>query len=112
MFSGLGSGIGSTPQPGHVPLKRPLTPTRIAAGDEVDAERGARRPNPEAEVSKPASTTSRAGRNAKRPVDDDGRPDGDGTGGRATPATSTRGKRNKYTLPPGHHHHPLPTTHR
>lgn len=109
MFSGLGSGIGSTPQPAPALLKRPLTPSRTPAYDEV--ERDPRRPIQEIDVG-PKSAANGQARSAKRRYDDDSRADGSGVEGRATPAgTATKGKRNKYILPPNHHHHPLPVAH-
>jgi hypothetical protein len=109
MFSGLGSGVGSTPIPAHTPLKRPLTPSsRTAAYEEHDEQRFARKQTQEAEIAKIVNTQSRS--RIKRPLDDENKVHETGEG-RGTPATTTRGKRNKYTIPAGHHHHPLPAVH-
>jgi len=115
MFSGLGSGIGSTPQPAHTPLKRPLTPSRTPAYEALEAEHTIRRPIQDVDVM-PRPTTGGLpvnARSAKRRYDDETRIEGNGIEGRATPVTTTatKGKRNKYIIPPGHHHHPLPVSH-
>ena len=113
MFSGLGSGVGSTPVPAHTPLKRPLTPpSRPAAYEEMDNHQSnSKRPQDTTDSRKPLSNGTRAARAPKRPLEEANKIDGETADNRVSSATSTRGKRNKYTIPAGHHHHPLPATH-
>jgi len=112
MFSGLGSGVGSTPVPAHTPLKRPLTPpTRPHVYEEMDNRQSTGNKAQDIDLRKPLSNGTRTARAPKRPLEDANKVDGDTPDNRVTSATSTRGKRNKYTIPAGHHHHPLPATH-
>lgn len=106
MFSGLGSGVGSTPVPSST-YAPPTPANRSPIIEEVDGEPAMRK----ASVGSRAPTAaSRGGRRGKRAYDDDGRIDSESGDGRATPVGSVRGgKRNKYTLP-GHHHHHVPNS--
>lgn len=114
MFSGLGSGVGSTPQPsmpshGAPPLQSPDGNGLNQFREDRDMTPTSRRPPHIVEREKNSSFGSRGMRRNKRPLGEDGRQDSDSGDGGGTPATSNSRatKRNKYSQPtvPHHHHH-------
>ena len=107
MFSGLGSGVGSTPQPMLPQSNGSPAPVRPGVnGDERDGESTSRQVRRE----EGAECLPNASSKGKRTYDYDGRFDSDE--GRATPPTlmGYGGKRNKLSHP-GHHHHHHPYGH-
>ena len=100
MFSGLGSGVGSTPQPNGT-----STPSRRSPLDErKPADKPSRR---DANHASP-----RGGRRTKRPPGDDPRSNMQRGDTKLTSAALSKvPKRNRYIqppVPPHHHHHPAP----
>lgn len=107
MFSGLGSGVGSTPVP-SASFAPPSSIPRSPLADHMEVDK-VRRATPD--VRRPSATLGRGGRKGnKRVHDDDIRMGSESGDGRATPVGSGRGgKRSKYALPSHHHHHHPPT---
>lgn len=97
MFSGLGSGVGSTPVPMAPASNGSPTPNR---GDR-------RTSHPDGLWDRPSR--SPGAERLKRAYEAEGRFDVDGIDGRTTPGlTGSRGKRTKHShMTPHHHHHPL-----
>lgn len=105
MFSGLGSGVGSTPQPVPPSHNGTSTPGPRSPLDEVRHSEVLNR-----RESNQNATGGRGGRKGRRTGALDGRTGTDGTDAKLTSAALSKvPKRNRYIQPPvpHHHHHPV-----